>query len=445
MSTLQLSLAIIGGLVLALIVAYNTWTTRRNAPARALRRAHWRPCGRAGAAAPGTGSTAQPGGADRRVDLDRRRPRRARRGPAEARVPVPRSQSAGPASTRSSTSSPRCRPSASVSGDAALAAHAAHAPRRQQTVCHRRPERATQRVGDAARRPALPEFQAGVQLANRTGALNEIEYSEFVVKAQAFADAINAAPDFPDMLRGGGPRPRAGPVRQRRTTRSWPSCCAPARRPGARATCSRTRRASASCPARCPAAWCCRQRTRACRRCSRWATTPQAALAEDPEQSAIRDLTLSLDVAQVPPRRAALRAPARRGRGAVRRPWTACSATRTASRCQPWPWTAIAADLELLYDPLDGARPVGGLGAGAPRCSASLDRMTIRAFRRSADRQAQARTKRCAISCTTTPHQYYVLDAPDVPDAEYDRLSASCRRWRTKHPDSSPPIRPPSA
>jgi len=43
-------------------------------------------------------------------------------------------------------------------------------------------------------------FQAGVQMANRTGALNEIEFSEFVVKAQAFADAINAAPDFPDML-----------------------------------------------------------------------------------------------------------------------------------------------------------------------------------------------------------------------------------------------------
>ena len=44
------------------------------------------------------------------------------------------------------------------------------------------------------------EFQAGVQLANRTGALNEIEYSEFVQKVQAFADAIGALPDFPDML-----------------------------------------------------------------------------------------------------------------------------------------------------------------------------------------------------------------------------------------------------
>jgi len=44
------------------------------------------------------------------------------------------------------------------------------------------------------------EFQAGVLLANRTGALNEIEYSEFVQKVQAFADAIGAFAQFPDML-----------------------------------------------------------------------------------------------------------------------------------------------------------------------------------------------------------------------------------------------------
>ncbi len=44
------------------------------------------------------------------------------------------------------------------------------------------------------------ELQAGVQLANRSGALNEIEYSEFVHKLQAFADSVGAMPDFPDML-----------------------------------------------------------------------------------------------------------------------------------------------------------------------------------------------------------------------------------------------------
>ena len=43
-------------------------------------------------------------------------------------------------------------------------------------------------------------FQAGVQLANRMGALNEIEFSEFVLKIQHFSDAINGAPEFPDML-----------------------------------------------------------------------------------------------------------------------------------------------------------------------------------------------------------------------------------------------------
>ena len=44
------------------------------------------------------------------------------------------------------------------------------------------------------------ELQAGVQLASRSGPLNEIEYSEFVQKVQALADAVNALPEVPDML-----------------------------------------------------------------------------------------------------------------------------------------------------------------------------------------------------------------------------------------------------
>lgn len=44
------------------------------------------------------------------------------------------------------------------------------------------------------------ELQAGVLLANRLGSLNEIEYSEFVQKVQAFADSLGAAVEFPDML-----------------------------------------------------------------------------------------------------------------------------------------------------------------------------------------------------------------------------------------------------
>lgn len=45
------------------------------------------------------------------------------------------------------------------------------------------------------------ELQAGVLLANRTGGLNEIEYSEFVHKIQSMVDGLGgAAAEFPDML-----------------------------------------------------------------------------------------------------------------------------------------------------------------------------------------------------------------------------------------------------
>ncbi|MDP2005450.1 MAG: cell division protein FtsZ [Rubrivivax sp.] len=44
------------------------------------------------------------------------------------------------------------------------------------------------------------ELLAGVQLASRSGPLTEIEYSEFVQKVQAYADAVGASTDAPDML-----------------------------------------------------------------------------------------------------------------------------------------------------------------------------------------------------------------------------------------------------
>ena len=43
-------------------------------------------------------------------------------------------------------------------------------------------------------------FQSGVQLANRLGALNEIEFSEFVMKTQRFADAMGGEAEFTDMM-----------------------------------------------------------------------------------------------------------------------------------------------------------------------------------------------------------------------------------------------------
>ena len=44
------------------------------------------------------------------------------------------------------------------------------------------------------------EFQAGVQMVNRSGALNEIEFSEFVQKIQAFGDGVGGLVEVPDML-----------------------------------------------------------------------------------------------------------------------------------------------------------------------------------------------------------------------------------------------------
>ena len=44
------------------------------------------------------------------------------------------------------------------------------------------------------------ELRAAVQLANRSGPLNELEFSEFVSGVQQLADAIDGAPEFPDML-----------------------------------------------------------------------------------------------------------------------------------------------------------------------------------------------------------------------------------------------------
>lgn len=44
------------------------------------------------------------------------------------------------------------------------------------------------------------ELMVGLQLANRMGALNEIEYSDFIMKMQSYADALGAAFDAPDMI-----------------------------------------------------------------------------------------------------------------------------------------------------------------------------------------------------------------------------------------------------
>jgi hypothetical protein len=61
------------------------------------------------------------------------------------------------------------------------------------------------RSDDGVWEPVTPagrytELQAAVQMANRSGAINEIEYSEFVQKVQSLADGLQGTPDFAEML-----------------------------------------------------------------------------------------------------------------------------------------------------------------------------------------------------------------------------------------------------
>ncbi len=179
MSDLQLGLAIAGGVLLAGFVAHSTWTTRRNTPRQAT---------------PSDPATDHMGGPREPVldDVDLSAavaaiPAASRRPAMDALIDVIATVALDPATP-------------AVSGEAALAAMPA--TRRAGTKPFAiegynlatgvwEPPLAGQRYGG---------FQAGVQLANRSGALNEIEYSEFVVKTQAFADALGATPDFPEML-----------------------------------------------------------------------------------------------------------------------------------------------------------------------------------------------------------------------------------------------------
>jgi hypothetical protein len=192
MSSLQLWLAVLGGLVLAAVVAHNAWQTRR-AGVRALPKPEAGPPAEArepvfGDATAGSPAPAEPAAAagapaqPERVDP----PLVVRRGTARLDALI---DAIAPLTIE-----------APVSAETALL----HLPPSRRAGS--KPflvEGLSTETGEWEQ-PTLGrsygEFQAGVQMANRLGPLNEIEYSEFVQKVQAFADAIGAMPDFPDML-----------------------------------------------------------------------------------------------------------------------------------------------------------------------------------------------------------------------------------------------------
>ena len=173
MSEFTLGVAMLGGLVLATLVGYNAWTSRRNTPR-------------------------QPEGAEPPVAQPQ--------DPAMKREPTFDSDPTLPPAEKKPALDALIDAIAPiavdgvVSGDAALAAlpHTRRAGTKPFAV--EGVNEATQQWEAPRAGQRYTAFQAGVQLANRTGHLNEIEFSEFVVKVQQFADAVNGAPDFPEML-----------------------------------------------------------------------------------------------------------------------------------------------------------------------------------------------------------------------------------------------------
>lgn len=184
MSSLQMSLAALGGLTVVSVLIYNHWTSRKNEPRQAepLREPTTPEIEPVLNTDLGLGSAA---GAEPVLD------------DGFANLPLPERKTQLDALIDVIALIEVDQP---VSGDAALAALPAtrRIGSKFFTV-----EGLSQDTGlwDAlAPSRRYTAFQAGVQLANRVGALNNIEFSEFVVKTQAFADAVGGTPSFSDML-----------------------------------------------------------------------------------------------------------------------------------------------------------------------------------------------------------------------------------------------------
>ncbi|MDR2154957.1 MAG: cell division protein FtsZ [Burkholderiaceae bacterium] len=184
MSALQIGLAVTGGLVLGGLIAYNTWNTRRNEPRQA------RP-------------QTMPPSVDANVNSSERiEP--TLDGPNNASLaplgPLPVPDKRPKLDTLIDSVALIALDGRVVSGDAVLAALPATRRVGSKPFAIEGQNEASGEWEFPAAGQRYRALQAGVQLANRTGSLNEIEFSEFVMKAQHFADAIGGAPEFPDML-----------------------------------------------------------------------------------------------------------------------------------------------------------------------------------------------------------------------------------------------------
>ena len=209
MSTLQISLAVAGGVILAGVVAHSAWSSRRNAP-----RQPTPPEGDPTAPMPPRDELSGDSVHNAIVTTDgaeteRREPSFDTGGGSLSDVPqVPSfAQSLGlVALEKSPVLDALIDVIAPVAIDGVVSGEAALAAMPSTRRAGSKPfgvEGLSATTGEwqfplAGQRYSA--FQCAVQLANRTGALNQIEYSEFVMKAQAFADALGGEAEFPDML-----------------------------------------------------------------------------------------------------------------------------------------------------------------------------------------------------------------------------------------------------
>lgn len=182
MSSLQWSLAAIGALTVGAVVVYNYWTARKNAPRQADPRRE--PASHAiepvlrGDLPTGTQEDQAPAQEPALQDSFAHLLQPDRKTQIDALIDV---------IAVIEVDHP-------VSGDAALAAMPTtrRVGNKLFSLEGREQESGLWEGLTAARR--YTAFQAGVQLANRMGPLNDIEFSEFVVKTQAFADAVGGPP-----------------------------------------------------------------------------------------------------------------------------------------------------------------------------------------------------------------------------------------------------------
>lgn len=187
MNDLTVALAIVGGVALAGVLAHGAWQARRAGPRRALPAAGGRPDAQ-------LEPVLTDAGGDTKAHLG------ADSGSPELTLP------------RFAPRRPAARLDALID---AIATLKLDAPLTGAAVLQQLP--ATRRIGSKpfmveglaansgeweaiAADASYSSLQAGVLLASRTGALNEIEYSEFVQRVQAIADALGAMADVPDML-----------------------------------------------------------------------------------------------------------------------------------------------------------------------------------------------------------------------------------------------------